>query len=113
MVGLPILLRAGPVRLDTGIYVPVVFYEPTTFTAVSIPLHVWIQAGHNFWLGPLLGLRVVNQGGSYNQYPLGFGLGWQLNRMVDLKTWFMFPNMNQNAAAREYGLGVALQIRFE
>ena len=112
MFGLPILLRAGPIRLDTGIYVPVVFYDPT-FTAVSIPLHVWIQVGHNFWLGPLLGLRVVSQNGSYNQYPLGFGLGWQLNRMVDLKTWFMFPDMSQDAAARQYGLGVALQIRFE
>jgi hypothetical protein len=112
MFGLPIALRAGPVRFDTGIYVPVVFYNPT-FTAVSIPLHIWIQAAHNFWLGPLLGLRVINWGGSYNQYPLGFGLGWQLNRGVDLKTWFLFPDMNQNAAARTYGLGVALQIRFE
>ena len=112
MFGLPILLRAGPIRLDTGIYVPVIFYEPT-YTAVSIPLHIWIQAGHNFWLGPLLGLRVVNYFGSYNQYPLGFGLGWQLNRIVDLKTWFLFPDMSQDAAARTYGLGVALQIRFE
>ena len=112
MFGLPILLRAGPIRFDTGIYVPVVFYNPT-YTVVSIPLHIWIQAGHNFWLGPLLGLRVVNYGGSYNQYPLGFGLGWQLNRMVDLKTWFLFPDMSQDAAARTYGLGVALQIRFE
>ena len=68
MFGLPILLRAGPIRLDTGIYVPVVFYNPT-FTAVSIPLHVWIQVGHNFWLGPLLGLRVVSQGGSLQPVP--------------------------------------------
>ena len=29
MFGLPILLRAGLLRLDTGIYVPVVFYDPT------------------------------------------------------------------------------------
>jgi hypothetical protein len=112
MFALPILLRAGPIRFDTGIYVPVVFYDPT-FTAVSIPLHVWIQVGHNFWLGPLLGLRVVSWGGSHNEYPLGFGLGWQLNRIVDLKTWFLFPDMSENAAARNYGLGVALQIRFE
>jgi len=113
MFALPIALRAGPVRFDTGIYVPVIFYNPT-YTAVSIPLHIWIQATHNFWLGPLLGLKVISYvGGSHNEYPLGFGLGWQLNRGVDLKTWFLFPDMNQNAAARVYGLGVALQVRFE
>jgi hypothetical protein len=77
MFGLPIALRAGPVRFDTGIYVPVIFY-PTTQTVVSIPLHVWIQAAHTFWLGPILG-----------------------------------SNMNQDAAARTYGLGIALEVRFE
>ena len=81
-------------------------------TAVSIPLHVWIQAGHNFWLGPLLGLRVVSEGGSHNEYPLGFGLGWQVNHNVNLRTWFMFRDMNQDAAA-QFGLGIALQVRFE
>jgi hypothetical protein len=112
MFGLPIALRAGPVRLDTGLYVPVIFY-PQTWTAVSVPLHIWIQVAYNFWLGPLLGLRVENQGGSHTAYPLGFGLGWQSGRNVDIRTWFLFPDMNQNAAARSYGLGLALEVRFE
>jgi hypothetical protein len=111
MFGLPIALRAGPVRFDTGLYVPVVFYNPTE-TKVSVPLHIWIQATYNFWLGPLLGLRVENPGG-HTAYPLGFGLGWQLNRAVDLRTWFLFPDMNRDAAARSYGLGIALEVRFE
>ena len=80
---------------------------------VSIPLHIWIQATRDFWLGPLLGLRVVNQGGSDTQYPLGFGLGWQLNRIVDLRTWFLFPDMNQRRRGALVGLGVALEVRFE
>jgi hypothetical protein len=111
MFGLPIALRAGPVRFDTGLYVPVLFYDPTR-TVISVPLHIWIQVASDFWLGPLLGLRVENPGG-HIAYPLGFGLGWQTSRAVDLRTWFLFPDMNQPAAARTYGLGVALQVRFE
>jgi hypothetical protein len=111
MFGLPIALRAGPVRLDTGLFVPVLFYDPTQ-TAVSVPLHVWIQVAYNFWLGPLLGLRVESPR-SHTAYPLGFGLGWQSGRAVDIRTWFLFPDMNQNAAARSYGLGLALEVRFE
>jgi hypothetical protein len=58
-------------------------------------------------------MRVVNQNGSDTQYPLGFGMGWQLNRIVDLRMWFVFPDISQDAAARNYGLGVALEVRFE
>ena len=29
MFGLPIALRAGPIRFDTGLYVPIIFYDPT------------------------------------------------------------------------------------
>jgi len=55
----------------------------------------------------------VNQNGSDTQYPLGFGMGWQLNRIVDLRMWFLFPDISQDAAARNYGLGIALEVRFE
>jgi hypothetical protein len=112
MIGLPIALRAGPIRFDTGLFVPILFYDPT-WTIVSIPLHVWIQPTATFWLGPLLGMRVVNHNGNDTQYPLGFGMGWQLNRAVDLRAWFLFPDISQDAAARNYGLGVALEVRFE
>ncbi len=111
MFGLPIALRAGPIRFDTGLYVPVMFYDPT-WTAVSVPLHIWIQAASDFWLGPILGLRVENPGG-HIAYPLGFGLGWMTSRAVDIRTWFLFPDMNQPQAARTYGVGIALEVRFE
>lgn len=113
MFGLPIVLRAGPIRFDTGLYVPVIFTEPNTTTVVSIPLHIWIQVAYNVALGPLLGLQVWNQGGNDNRYPLGFGLGVGMARNVDLKTWFLFPDMGQESAARWWGVGVALQVRFE
>ena len=47
--------RAAPLRhrpLRPG---PVL--RPDASTAVSVPLHIWIQAAYNFWLGPMLGLR--------------------------------------------------------
>ena len=111
MFGLPIALRAGIVRFDTGLYVPILFYDPTA-TTVSVPLHIWIQAAYNLWLGPLFGLRVENPG-SHTAYPLGFGLGLQASRAVDLRFWFLFPDMNQDAAARNYGFGAAIEVRFE
>jgi hypothetical protein len=112
MFGLPIALRAGPLRFDTGLFVPVIFYEPQTVTAVSVPLHIWIQAAYNFWLGPILGFRVESPG-SHTAYPLGFGLGWQTSRAVDIRTWFLFRDMNRDAAARDWGAGIALEVRFE
>jgi hypothetical protein len=112
MFGVPIALRAGSVRLDTGVYVPVLFYDPT-LTIVSVPLHLWIQATGNFWLGPLFGVRIVSQGGSHTEYPLGFGIGDGLTRAIDLRAWLLFPRINGDQAARTFGAGVALQIRFE
>jgi hypothetical protein len=111
MFGLPLALRLASVRIDTGIYVPIIFTDPTTTTTVSIPLHLWIQASPTFWLGPLLGLRI--ESGGHDAYPLGFGLGSALSRQVDLRAWFLFPDLNEDQAARTFGLGVGLQIRFE
>ncbi len=113
MFAVPVRLRAaGIVGIDTGIYVPVIFYD-TTRTVVSIPVHLWFQASSRVWLGPLFGLRVVSQGGTHDEYPLGFGLGSMLNRSIDLRTWFLFPDMARNEAARSWGAGIALAFRFE
>jgi hypothetical protein len=112
MFGLPIALHAASIRLDTGIYVPIIFSDPT-MTIVSIPLHLWIQASSRLWLGPLFGVRIVSQNGTHNEYPLGFGLGSMLTRSIDLRTWFLFPDINRDEGARQFGAGVALQIRFE
>jgi len=112
MFGLPLALRLGAVRFDTGLYVPIIFTEPNTTTVVSIPLHIWIQASPTFWLGPILGLQIQNPGG-HDAYPFGFGLGSALSRQVDLRAWFLMPDINRDAAARTFGVGLALQIRFE
>jgi hypothetical protein len=110
VLGLPVALRTGVIRLDTGVYVPIFFY-PDTLTIVSVPAHLWIQASPTLWLGPLFGIQVFHQGGaSWNRYPVGFGIGTMLNPALDLRAWFLFPDINDN---ERYGGGVALQIRFE
>jgi hypothetical protein len=113
MFGVPVRLRsAGIVRIDTGVYVPVIFSTPTR-TVVSIPVHLWIQASSRVWLGPLFGFRVVSDNGTHDEYPLGFGLGTMLNRSIDMRTWFLFPDMGRSEAARSWGVGLALSFRFE
>jgi hypothetical protein len=112
LFALPVALRGGSLRLDTGVYVPVFFHSSAV--TISVPAHLWIQATSRLWLGPLFGLRVTTyNGGSYVQYPLGFGLGSMLNSTVDLRGWVLFPNMNQDRAARTFGVGFSLQFRFE
>jgi len=110
MPAIPIALRAGSVRIDTGLYVPIIFTDPTT-TIVSIPVHVWIQASSSLWLGPLTGYRVVSSGSTHSEVPLGFGLGTMLRHNVDLKFWFLFRHINGDQAAREFGGGVGLEVR--
>jgi hypothetical protein len=111
MFAVPLWLRLGAVRVDSGIYVPLVFDDPTR-SAISFPLHCWIQASRTLWLGPLLGIRIVNGNGGHEEYPLGFGIGVAMNRAVDLRTWFLFPDISGEAAARTFGAGLALEARF-
>jgi hypothetical protein len=112
MFDVPLALRLGSVRIDTGLYVPILFTEPRTTTGISIPIHVWIQASPTFWLGPLFGFRVMNPGGQ-ESLPFGFGIGSSVHRVIDLRAWFLFPHLNGDQAARTFGAGGALQIRFE
>jgi hypothetical protein len=113
MFAVPLRLRLGAVRVDTGVYVPLLFYDPTR-DIISFPFHIWLQASRTLWLGPLLGVKFVNDGNaSHTEYPLGFGLGSALANAIDLRVWVLFPDIARNEAARSFGAGVALQIRFE
>jgi hypothetical protein len=112
MVALPVALHGSSLRLDTGVYVPVIFYHPSV-TTISVPAHLWVQLTPRFWMGPLFGMRVVTAGGGSSvSYPLGFGLGSMLNSDVDLRGWLLFPDINQTPASRTFGVGVSLQFRF-
>jgi len=41
---------------------------------------------------------------------VGFGIGSALAPNLDLRAWFLFDNVDDNAV---YGGGIALQVRFD
>jgi hypothetical protein len=109
MVALPMLVHLGGVaRLDTGVYVPVIMRDETD-TTVSIPLHLWFQLDGSLHLGPLTGVRFRD--GGDEDVPLGFGIGTALSYDVDLRAWLLFPDVSEDGAAKNFGLGVGLNIR--
>jgi hypothetical protein len=111
MIGLPIAIHIGSVaRLDTGIYVPIIFTHPVS-SVISIPLHLWFQASNHLFLGPLTGIRIYNPGG-HDTVAFGFGLGSALSHDVDLKAWLLFPDINDDNGTHSFGFGVGLQFRF-
>lgn len=112
--GMPVWFHLGhSVRLDTGLYVPVAFYEPT-LVSLSAPLDVWIQCSPALWLGPMTGVRVSRQGSAdRTDVSLGFGLGYSLGRAVDLKTMALAPQINHERGARNFGAGIGIQVRIE
>jgi opacity protein-like surface antigen len=113
MPALPIWLRFGAVRLDTGIYVPIIFTDPQTTTVVSVPLAVWIQASGRVHVGPQLGIRVWNTAtdSTFTTYPFGFGLGYEVSHNVDLRFRIFFRDVGRSDAARDFGAGIAFQFR--
>jgi hypothetical protein len=122
MFGLPLVFHFGrAARLDTGVYVPILFYDPTV-SFVSFPLHLWFQLTGRFWLGPMSGVRVGTTdrgpwwrpfpGPSRTEVPLGFGLGYSVLRNLDFKAQFLFQDV-ANGEADFWGFGGGLEVRVE
>lgn len=110
LFGAPLAFHFGRVaRLDTGVYVPVLFYSPTQ-AVVSIPLHLWFQIG-SLWLGPIFGIRFEQ--GNHTSFPFGFGLGYQITHYLDFKTQLLFPLLDSNGAHEAWGVGAGIQLRIE
>jgi hypothetical protein len=112
MFALPLALHANSIRVDSGVYVPILFYDPT-YWVVSVPVQVWIQASRTFWLGPVFGVRFIHQGsGEHEEFPFGFGLGNAIAPNADLRAWFLFQDISADQAAHWFGAGLAFHIRF-
>src|SRR4051812_22505772 len=81
MFGVPLAFHvASFMRIDTGLYVPVIFTD-SIGTVISVPGYFWFQVSDRFWLGPMVGIRHVDPGGpnnSRNDILLGFGFGYQV-----------------------------------
>jgi hypothetical protein len=112
MFAMPLALHIGQVaRLDTGVYVPFLFYDPTV-SLVSFPFHLWLQLGHRFWLGPMLDVRApTSDDGRRSQLQLGFGLGYSVTRTLDFKAQFIFPDVN--GPTDRWGAGAGIEVRVE
>ncbi|AKV04544.1 hypothetical protein AKJ09_11207 [Labilithrix luteola] len=113
MAGLPLAFHVADfMRIDTGVYLPVVFTDPE-FVAFSIPGYFWFQTSSRFWLGPMSALRIVDNGPGPTETDLllGFGMGYQVAPAVDLKWQLYFPRINQDAGARTFGGGFGVEFR--
>lgn len=112
MFGVPLAFHiADFMRIDTGPYIPIVFTDPT-FNGLVIPAYFWFQPTEKLWLGPMASLRFIDPGPSdYDaSLLLGFGLGYQVARAVDLKTMILFPAVEDDFA-RRFGAGFGVQFR--
>jgi hypothetical protein len=113
MMGVPLAFHLGSiVRLDTGVYIPVVFEDPTV-AAFSLPLDAWFQVSPKLWLGPMTGVLVGTRSGTPTDVSLGFGLGYQVASFVDLKTMLLAPSINHSTLFHEVGAGIGVQLRIE
>jgi hypothetical protein len=112
MFGVPLAFHFGrAARLDTGVYVPILFYDPTE-ALVSFPFHLWFQPTNRFWLGPMAGVRVPSSGGDA-QIPLGFGLGYAVTGALDFKAQALFQDVSHGSPSRRWGFGAGIEVRIE
>jgi hypothetical protein len=112
MLGMPLHFHLGRVvRLDTGVYVPIIF-SPRTQTYFSAPIDVWIQASPRVWVGPMTGF-VLRNVDNHTTIPFGFGFGYQFTHALDLKAMALFPAVNDTNGVRDFGIGAGVQIRIE
>ena len=110
LFGVPMMLHLlGMMRLDMGAYVPFITANPIQ-SGLIVPVDVWFQPTRKFWIGPLTGLAFRKAG---TDLRAGAGLGYQLVSFVDFKAQFVFPHINQDNGAREFGFGAGFQIRIE
>jgi hypothetical protein len=112
MIGVPFAFHAGDIlRIDLGIYTPVIFYDDVQH-GIVVPAYFWFQPTDKLWIGPMTALRVIDPGPGDHQTHLllGFGLGYQVANAVDLKTWLIFPAID-NEPSRSFGTGFGVQFR--
>jgi hypothetical protein len=110
MVGLPLALHLGSrLRLDTGLFVPIIFADPT-YNEVSLPLHLWIKLQGGSFVGPITGVVFHSSGG--RSVPFGFGVGTALSYDADLRAWLLFEDISHDGARNAFGAGVGLYVTF-
>jgi hypothetical protein len=114
LAGVPLAFHLGNrVRLDTGAYLPILFFPHRPVPSLNIPIDVWIQASRRLWLGPVAGVafQQLGQPDATTSVSLGFALGDALTRFIDFKAMFLFPHIDDGS--RDFGVGAGLEVRIE
>ena len=110
LVGLPLALHLGSrLRIDTGLFVPIVFENPTS-NLVSLPLHLWIKLQGGSFVGPITGVVFPSSGGKL--VPFGIGVGTPLSYDADVRLWLLFEDVSHDGASKNFGAGVGLYVTF-
>lgn len=111
MLGVPLAFHVSDLmRIDTGIYVPLIFYDRVV-NGVSIPAYFWFQAADKLSVGPMAQLRVLDYGRGHDAHLLlGVGLSYEVASAVDLKAMFLLPAVD-DGFARSLGAGFGAQFR--
>lgn len=111
MAGVPLALHLGNrLVLDTGVFIPVIFEENSTYTEISIPMHLWIKSQGGVFFGPMTGVIFPNHGDTV--VPFGVGVGTALSYDADVRFWVIADDIANGHASSMWGGGVGLYINF-
>jgi hypothetical protein len=110
LLGVPLQFHLSPsVRFDTGIFVPILFYDPTQ-SVLSFPFHLWLQVDR-LAIGPMTGVQIYNPGG-HTAVPLGVALNYAATSEADLRAWLLFPDVKRSGGGKTFGVGFGVELRF-
>jgi len=123
MLGVPVRLHIARIlRIDTGVYVPVIFYANPPGGAAStaganVPAEFWFQVTRDFFLGPIAEVRLNGDQGPFGGdraagLLFGVGLGYQISRFADFKTSFVFPRLN-GSPGPDFAAGAGVGLHFD
>jgi hypothetical protein len=112
--GIPIRIHApGLLRIDTGLWLPVVLTPNQAVYILEIPAQLFVQVGDAF-VGPLTGVRINNIGGNptSTDVPVGVGGGYTFAGILDVKAQLRTERINSGGwASQAFGGGLGVGIR--
>jgi hypothetical protein len=111
LLGVPMALRLGDrLRVDTGLFLPILLADPGTRVDISIPFHIWIKLNPSTVLGPITGVYFYDGGG--RRVPFGIAAGTSIAYDAEVRFWLLFPDIRDGEQRKNFGLGVGLYVMF-
>lgn len=111
--GVPVRIHIpGFARIDTGAWMPIELNDNVSFT-IDIPAQLFFQAGQAFF-GPMTGVRFNRPGGAFEpttDVPAGFGGGYTLGGVLDLKVQVRTERINDVSWTKYIGGGLGVGLR--